>query len=81
MFFPPECDTAAHQSARSNRLGVRRRLLTSDRHITCSQSETEARGLVVGYFTVLSVITAVCAFLAPETNKKDIDLRLPQLTE
>ena len=30
--------------------------------------------LVVGYFTVLSVITVVCAFLAPETNKKDIDL-------
>ena len=29
--------------------------------------------LVVGYFTILSVITAVCAYLAPETNKKDID--------
>ena len=29
--------------------------------------------LVVAYFTVLSIITAVCAYLAPETNKSDIN--------
>lgn len=33
--------------------------------------------LVVGYFTILSIITAVCAYLAPETNHKDIDADVP----
>ncbi|MBY8861384.1 MHS family MFS transporter [Nocardia sp. CA2R105] len=29
--------------------------------------------LVVAYFIVLSIVTIVCAYLAPETNRKDID--------
>lgn len=37
--------------------------------------------LVVGYFTVLSVITAVCAYLSPETNRKNIDLDPSESTD
>lgn len=35
--------------------------------------------LVVAYFLVLSLITGVCAYLAPETNQRDISYAAPEL--
>ncbi|MDV3125953.1 MHS family MFS transporter [Mycobacterium sp. 21AC1] len=34
--------------------------------------------LVVAYFVALSVVTIVCTYLAPETNRKDIDSHHPE---
>ena len=77
MYFPPECDTVAPRS--EVRIGS---LFAGGFSPLIATSLARSRqrrpvAFVVGYFTILGVITAVCAYLAPETNKKDIKQQAP----